>query len=119
MMTLADRRCVACTPESRAVTADEQRALLAHLDGWEIVMQRDMPVLRASFPLPDFAAALALVNRIGALAEEADHHPCIVLEWGRVEVSWWTHTIGGLHENDFIMAARTSRALPSREPKSG
>ena len=41
------------------------------------------------------------------LAEEEDHHPAILLEWGRVEVTWWTHKIGGLHKNDFIAAAKT------------
>ena len=46
-------------------------------------------------------------NKIAELAEEEDHHPAILLEWGRVEVTWWTHKIGGLHKNDFIAAAKT------------
>lgn len=47
------------------------------------------------------------VCRVGALAEAQGHHPALITEWGRVTVCWWTHKIGGLHRNDFIMAART------------
>ena len=60
----------------------------------------------------DFAAALDFTNRIGALAESEDHHPAILTEWGRVTIGWWTHVVGGLHRNDFIMAAQTDRAQP-------
>ncbi|HEX6123240.1 MAG TPA: 4a-hydroxytetrahydrobiopterin dehydratase, partial [Ktedonobacterales bacterium] len=49
-------------------------------------------------------------NAVGALAEEQGHHPALLTEWGRVTVAWWTHTIRGLHRNDFIMAAKTDEA---------
>jgi len=45
------------------------------------------------------------------LADAEDHHPTLLVEWGRVTVSWWTHSLGGLHRNDFVMAARTDRIL--------
>ena len=70
--------------------------------------------LVARFSFPNFSEPLAFVNRLGCLAEAADHHPRIVLEWGLVEVRWWSHIIGGLHENDFIMAARTNIAFKDR-----
>jgi 4a-hydroxytetrahydrobiopterin dehydratase len=54
----------------------------------------------------NFAEALRFTNRVGSLAEEEGHHPAILTEWGRVTVSLWTHKIGGLHPNDFIMAAK-------------
>lgn len=57
----------------------------------------------------DFARALAFTNAVGEVAEEEGHHPVIELTWGRVTVTWWTHKIGGLHQNDFIMAAKTSQ----------
>jgi len=63
--------------------------------------------LQRVFKLKNFVAALEFTNRIGALAEEQGHHPLIVTEWGRVTVQWWTHKIGGLRRNDFIMAAKT------------
>jgi 4a-hydroxytetrahydrobiopterin dehydratase len=58
---------------------------------------------------PDFARALAFTNAVGALAEAENHHPALLTEWGRVTVSWWTHAIGGLHRNDFLMAAKTDQ----------
>ena len=57
----------------------------------------------------DFAGAIAFTNRVADLAEAEGHHPAIITEWGRVTIRWWTHAIGGLHKNDFIMAARTDK----------
>ena len=54
-----------------------------------------------------FVTTLSASTKVVELAEEEDHHPAILLEWGRVEVTWWTHKIGGLHKNDFIAAAKT------------
>jgi len=62
--------------------------------------------LEAEFSFPDFAAALAFTNQVGALAEAEDHHPEITLTWGKVQVRVWTHTVGGVSPNDFILAAR-------------
>jgi 4a-hydroxytetrahydrobiopterin dehydratase len=63
--------------------------------------------LRRSFAFEDFAQALAFATRVGAAAEQEGHHPALLIEWGRVTVDWWTHAIGGLHRNDFVMAAKT------------
>ena len=52
-------------------------------------------------------AGLKFVSKVANLAEEEDHHPEIILEWGKVTVSWWSHKIKGLHKNDFIAAAKT------------
>ena len=110
---LAKERCQACRPDSPRTSEQEARMLLATLPNWRIVVVEGVDQLQAVFTFADFAAALAFVNRVGALAEDADHHPRLTLEWGRVEVAWWTHTIGGLHRNDFIMAARCEEALRS------
>jgi 4a-hydroxytetrahydrobiopterin dehydratase len=59
------------------------------------------------FNFKNFLQALKFTNKIGAIAEEEGHHPRIITEYGRVTVDWWTHMIGGLHKNDFIMAAKT------------
>ena len=87
-----------------------RQGLLADLPGWEIIVRDGMDQLSGDFEFANFAEALAFTNRVGELAEEADHHPAITTEWGRVNVRWWTHSIGGLHRNDFIMAARASAA---------
>lgn len=111
MSDLAERNCQPCWADSPPVAASGRSALLAQLTGWSIEQAAGMDQLRAQFAFANFAKALAFTNRVGELAEAADHHPRIVLEWGKVEVRWWTHAIGGLHENDFIMAARTSDAF--------
>jgi 4a-hydroxytetrahydrobiopterin dehydratase len=57
----------------------------------------------------DFIKAMDFTNRAAQLANEEDHHPAILTEWGKVTVTWWTHKIKGLHQNDFIMAAKTDQ----------
>jgi 4a-hydroxytetrahydrobiopterin dehydratase len=79
------------------------------LPDWQIKEVDGVKRLERVVKCKDFKEALELTNRIGAIAEQEDHHPRIVTEWGRVEVQWWTHSIGGLHQNDFIMAAKTER----------
>jgi 4a-hydroxytetrahydrobiopterin dehydratase len=65
--------------------------------------------LEKRFEFPDFAGALAFTNKVGEIAEEEGHHPKLTTEWGSVVVTWWSHKIGGLHRNDFIMAAKTDK----------
>ena len=65
--------------------------------------------LERQFRFANFANALEFTKRVGAIAEAEDHHPAILTEWGSVTVGWWTHVVGGLHRNDFIMAAQTDR----------
>ena len=108
---LADRRCEACGPESPQVEDSERRDLMATLPNWSVDPVGGMDQLAAEYRFADFAAALDFVEQIGELAEAENHHPRLVLEWGRVEVRWWTHSIGGLHMNDFVMAARSDRVF--------
>jgi 4a-hydroxytetrahydrobiopterin dehydratase len=63
--------------------------------------------LERTFGFRNFAEALAFTDKVGERAEVEGHHPALLTEWGRVTVTWWTHKIGGLHQNDFIMAAKT------------
>jgi 4a-hydroxytetrahydrobiopterin dehydratase len=110
MMTeLAKEACEACRPDSPRVTAEEMEALKPQVPEWTVAEREGELRLERVFPFPDFAQALAFTNQIGAMAEEEDHHPALLTEWGRVTVSWWTHTIHGLHRNDFVMAARTDQ----------
>ena len=68
--------------------------------GWEFKNNR----LQSSFNFSDFKAAFAFVKKIGKLAEEVNHHPKLVLSWGKVEVEMWTHEKDGLTEKDFELA---------------
>ena len=106
-MSLAERHCVPCREGTPPLAAFEAEKLLAELDGWTI--ENGQRLVRR-WKLADFASALAFVNRIGEVAEAEDHHPDIQLGWGKVAVELWTHTAGGLTENDFIVAARIDAA---------
>lgn len=107
MEALKDRTCVACRKDAPTVTEEERVLLKPQVPDWETLVVDGEERLRRAFAFDDFADALAFTNRVGAIAEEEGHHPALLTEWGRVTVSWWTHKIGGLHVNDFIMAAKT------------
>jgi len=111
MTSLADQSCEACRAGAPLATPDEVADYLSRLPGWQIVEIDGVDRLRKSFSFKNFARALEFSNRVGAVAEQENHHPAILTEWGRVTVSWWTHKIGGLHGNDFIMAAKTDAIL--------
>jgi 4a-hydroxytetrahydrobiopterin dehydratase len=85
--------------------------LMAELPGWEVHERKGVPQLEKSYQFKDFSQALAFTNRVGQLANQEDHHPAILTEWGKVTVTWWTHRIKGLSMNDFIMAAKTESLL--------
>lgn len=108
---LREMRCEACRAGAPSVSAEEHEALRDQIPGWRRAEPDGVPRLERAFEFPDFARALDFANRVGALAEAEDHHPRIVVEWGRVEVAWWTHKIRGLHRNDYVMAARTDALL--------
>lgn len=107
MPDLASERCTACRADSPKLTAGEIETLQRAVPGWRVVERDGVPRLSRVYPFPDFLQGLAFVQRVAAAAEAEGHHPAVTLEWGRVTVEWWTHAIGGLHRNDFIMAART------------
>jgi len=106
-MALTSERCEACRPGSPQVTEDEVRQLSPQIPDWEIVEVKSVRRLKRVYKVDGWMPAVRLTNAIAALAEEEDHHPSILVEWGKVTVSWWTHAIKGLHRNDFIMAAKT------------
>ncbi len=113
MANLAAEKCEACRADAPRVTEAEIAALKPSIPDWQMVERDGIARLERVFRFADFAQALAFTNRVGELAEEEDHHPALLTECGRVTVTWWTHTIRGLHRNDFIMAARTDEVARS------
>jgi 4a-hydroxytetrahydrobiopterin dehydratase len=105
MSGLAERQCVPCRGGVPPLDAEQVGKLLAEVPGWEAERNHH---LSRTFRFPDFAKALAFVNRVGTIAEEQNHHPDIYLAWGKVRVEIWTHKIDGLTESDFIFAAKIS-----------
>jgi 4a-hydroxytetrahydrobiopterin dehydratase len=105
-MALSEESCVPCRDGEPMAPADVSQ-LWKGVPGWSVASRGEIKSLRKSFSFPDFAAALAFANRVGAMADAQDHHPEITVGWGEASVSWWTHRIKGLHRNDFICAAKT------------
>jgi 4a-hydroxytetrahydrobiopterin dehydratase len=111
MNDLAAKQCVPCkggVPPLRGAALLVLHHQLGHDgNGWRIEGEHH---LEKEFRFRNFAEALAFVNRVGAIAEEQNHHPDLSLAWGRVKVSIWTHKIDGLTESDFVFAAKCDRA---------
>lgn len=109
---LSEKKCAPCREGMPALASQTARELLAQLDGWAI---GEGPRLSKTWNFPDFATALAFVNRVGVVADAEDHHPDITLSWGRVGIALWTHAANGLTENDFIVAAKADVAYAAGE----
>lgn len=101
---LSDKKCVPCNADTPPMSLEEAKKILSEMPGWELAIEGK--AIRRRFPFKDFMSALAFVQKLAPIAEEEGHHPDLMLGWGYVEVVLWTHSIMGLHENDFIMAAK-------------
>ncbi len=102
---LSKMDCEACDANSPRITAEEERELLPQLPGWRKVEEDSEPRLRRMFAFPDFAQALAFTNRVGTLAEEQNHHPDILLKWGKVQLTLRSHDVNAITGRDFRLAA--------------
>lgn len=112
MSELAQRRCEPCKSGVPPLTAEEIQPLRAQIHAdWEAVENHH---LRRVYKFKNFERALDYVNRVGEMAEQQGHHPDIHLAWGKVGIEVWTHKIDGLHEADFIFAAKCDQLYPSR-----
>jgi 4a-hydroxytetrahydrobiopterin dehydratase len=104
---LADRKCVPCQGGTPPLKGEVLKHLVAEISPeWQVIEEHH---LSRTFKFHDFKEALAFVNRVGALAEEENHHPEIVLSWGKVRIELFTHKIGGLSDSDLVMAAKIDR----------
>ena len=109
MASLADKTCVPCkggVPPLKGKELTEIHHQLPEFAHWSVVNEHH---LVRTYRYPDFKSALAFVNGVGAIAEEQGHHPDIMLAWGKVEITIWTHVVDGLTEADFILAAKIDR----------
>ena len=109
MQDLTQMKCMACRGDEPPATDEEITELLAQVPEWKVVERDGIKRLERRFKFRNFAQALAFTNKVGEAAEAEGHHPAILTEWGRVTVTWWTHKIKGLHQNDFIMAAKADQ----------
>jgi 4a-hydroxytetrahydrobiopterin dehydratase len=112
---LARKQCVPCKGGTPPLRGSALADLRTQLEGdWEVV---DEHHLHGRYRFSNFRAALDYTNQVGELAEEQFHHPDILLAWGRVDVTIWTHKIDGLTESDFVFAAKCDALYERAQPK--
>jgi 4a-hydroxytetrahydrobiopterin dehydratase len=109
MEGLAAKSCVPCRGGVAPLGEGAARELLAAAPGWRLAESATRLERRLEFR--DFVEAMKFVNRVADLAQQQGHHPDIAVHWNKVDLVLWTHKIGGLHENDFILAAKVNRLL--------
>ena len=114
--TLAEKVCTPCRGGVPPLTREEAERYLGQVPGWELA--DDARLLRRTFRLANFREALTLVHAVGALAEAEGHHPDLCFGWGYATVSLRTKKIKGLHENDFILAAKVDRLAGQAAPRA-
>ncbi|OAN11051.1 4a-hydroxytetrahydrobiopterin dehydratase [Photobacterium jeanii] len=108
-MKLHELGCEACQADAPRVTEDEMAALRVNIPDWKVLERDGIFQLEREYRFKNFKLAWVFTNQVAELAEVEFHHPAITLEWGKVTVCWWSHSIKGLHKNDFICAAKTDR----------
>lgn len=111
MADLHHEQCAACTADAPRLTEDQLSALRAEIPDWGVINVEGVQQLQRCFKFRNFIEALHFANAVGEVAEQDQHHPAILIEWGRATVTWWTHKIDGLHRNDVIMAAKTDALI--------
>lgn len=103
-MALTDKRCVPCERGTVPLFLPKAQELLKEIPDWQL--SGDGKKISRTFKFNNFAEALAFANNVGAIAEDENHHPDMLVAWGKVAIELSTHSIGGLSENDFIVAAK-------------
>ncbi len=109
MTDLTAKTCVPCRGGVPTLTDSQMSEISPQVPQWKVREVEGVKRLRRDFEFPDFASAMKFAVRVGDLAEEEQHHPDLHVAWGKVGVEIWTHKIRGLHENDFILAAKIDR----------
>ncbi len=107
MESLIQQSCEACRADAPKISDEDLKTLMPQIPDWGVIVVDGVMQLQREFGFDNFEQAMAFSNRVGDIAEAEGHHPAILTEWGKVTVTWWSHKIRGLHNNDLIMAART------------
>ena len=109
MNSLSEQSCEACKVGAPKVSDDELAVLLKDIPDWSIEVRDNVMQLEKCFSFKKYVDSVAFTNRVAEVSELQGHHPAVLLEWGKVTVTWWSHKIKALHKNDFIMAAKTDQ----------
>ena len=106
MAELQSQSCEACKIDAPRLTDTEITNLISEINDWDLI-QEPVKQIKKIFSFPDYQSGVNFLNAVATMADQEDHHPELVLEWGNVTVIWWSHKIKGLHKNDFICASKT------------
>ena len=105
-LDLTHKKCIPCEAGSVPMSAETLEKYLSAITGWQ---QEEGKKIKKEFKFEDFRSSMGFVNRIAELAEAEGHHPAIFISYNKVRITLSTHAIGGLSENDFIMAAKIDK----------
>ncbi|WP_448210929.1 4a-hydroxytetrahydrobiopterin dehydratase [Colwellia sp. MEBiC06753] len=108
---LSTQKCEACHVDAPKVSEEELAVLIREIPDWVPEVRDGIMMLERVYKFKNYKLAWEFANKVSELAEAEFHHPAILLEWGKVTVTWWSHSIKGLHKNDFICAAKTDLLL--------
>ncbi|MFT5808915.1 MAG: 4a-hydroxytetrahydrobiopterin dehydratase [Moritella dasanensis] len=111
MTELNQQSCQACRADAPQVSDAELAVLVNQIPDWAVVVRDNIMQLEREFKFKNFKQAIAFTNRVADMAEAEGHHPALLTEWGKVTITWWSHSIKGLHKNDFVCAAKTDKLL--------
>lgn len=105
MTDLVQRKCAACNQDTPRIPREEAERLHDQIPDWQLGDH-----LRRRYTFEDFVTSIRFVDEMADVAEAEGHHPIFKVDWDKVDVDVWTHSIDGLSENDFILAAKLDRA---------
>lgn len=108
MTDLTKKNAVPASDDEKPLSDDELRTLLKEVPDWKLEYSntRDLYFLTRTYSFQSYEVVLSFHQKVGLLAEEQQHHPEMVSQYGSVAIRWWTHTVGGVHMNDFVLAAK-------------
>jgi len=110
-MKFSQKKCKPCRKGATKLHDDEIILYLKEVPSWKVIAENEELKLYKEFDFVDFEETMYFVNKVAALAEKNEHHPMMLVEYKSVKIWWWTHVIIGLHENDFLMAAKTDEII--------
>ena len=110
MVDLADKKCIPCEGEIPGFELTEIHKYLKMVDGWKVESDQEKNYyITKEFKFKNFLDSQNFVNKVGEVSETENHHPDIWFGWGYAKIKIFTHSIKGLHESDFVLAAKVDQ----------
>ena len=108
---MEDEKCDSCRLDAQEITKEELDFMLSSLKEWVVFEDNEVKKIKRVYKFKDFVSAIKFSNKVGDLAENYNHHPAILTEWGKVTITWWSHGIEGLTIKDLDLAGGCDNLL--------